>query len=431
MGLLDRLLGKKEKEDEKPPRELSLGELDSWVKRRIEELQRGVVKNLANEVEEIKRAREDAEEIVRDLAEYEFPPDIKKKVFKPVLTSKPAYVKAMLEALKGIGANNPESFDEVEDFYITTRKTMKTIEKIQLGKGRYLMVTFREDMLKIGGALNTILDSLKNMEEELKETREKVASLKGILRKVKELRKRLRIHDGKSAEKREVERLRKRKKELEERYERLIAGEEYREYKWLEKKLAELEDRKSSLRMRVINIIGPFRRSFRKLRKLMEDNRIAYADLNTLDRYLNNPFEAFEREDRDCSRIKALLSALSSAIQEGVLKLRRREREKVALKIESEAGSLEELRRELHHLEREMAEVEARISKFRVLEDKKSIEREINAVDERLKHVLKELESAEEEQERLREEIPEVLAELQSDVERLTGEKVLLKISSP
>jgi hypothetical protein len=424
MGLLDRLLGRKQ--EEKPAPELEIGELDRWIAERIEGRKSELVEDLSNVVDEILKSRDVVEEVVRDLEEYEFPPELKKKVFKPVLTSKPAYVKGMMDALKGMGPENPETYEELREFYAAVRKAMKTIEKVQLGKGRYLVVTFREYMLKIGGALNAILDSLKAMKEELEEAEREILEMKSLAAEAVELRDKLGIINA-PVRGEGVEELRRRKQRLEKELEAFLEGEEHLRFLELEKKLRDLEERESSLRMRVINIIGPLRRSFRKLRKLMDTGKVECGDRKILDSYLDAPFEAFAAEDEACAGIKSLLGCLSKAIEDGTLKLRKKERRKILSMAEVSAGKLRELRASFHRLRKEKAEVSRRLQGSGAPEARRNLERELAAVEEDLRRMKEERRARAEEVERLRKAVPAAMRNLEERIRELTGEKIRLR----
>ena len=424
MGLLDRLLGKKQ--EKKPAPELGIGELESWIAQRIEEKKKEVVEDLSHEVDEILKARDMVSDIVEELGEYEFPPEVKKKVYKPVLTSKPAYVKGMADALQSIGPVNPETYEDLRNFYTATKKAMKTVEKVQLGKGRYLMVTFREYMLKIGGALNTILDALKSMRDELREAEKEIGELQGLVAEVNELRKKQETVSS-PPEGEGIEELRKKRLRLEEELRRFLDGAEYKSYIDLEKTLKDLREQESDLRMKVINIIGPFRRSFRKLRKLMEKDEAINKYRKALDKYLDAPFEAFAAEDESCSRIDGILRSLGRAIEEGTLKLGRKERRKVMSKVNVDLDVLRKLRSRLYSLRKEAADVEAEIRRSRIPEVRKSMERELAEVEAELRRMEEEWKSRVEEVERLKKEIPAVMKKLEEKIEKLTGEKVRLR----
>jgi hypothetical protein len=170
LGFLDKLFGKKVEEEEKPL-VIQLEGLGPWLERRIKETERDAIERLKPVMEEIQDSRDAAKEVVLEIKEYEFPPDIKKRVYKPVLTSKPAYAKAMLDGLGAIDSREARSFEDLEEFHKAVLNVMKVIQKTQLGKGRYMTIAFRDEMLKIGTALNRIIESLNALGEALKEGR--------------------------------------------------------------------------------------------------------------------------------------------------------------------------------------------------------------------------------------------------------------------
>lgn len=422
MGFLDRFFGKKEEEKEQPL-EINLGDLEAWLEEKIREREEGAEEELRSVVERVFDARETAKEIVRDISDYEFPDDIKKRVYKPVITSKPAYTKAMLEALGGIGSKKPNTYEETRQFHTAALSAMKTIEKVQLSKGRYLVVTFREEMLKIGSALNSIVDALKTLGEELEAVKKETCSLRSLISRSAELKATLKFVNSPSEEEGKEQRLRKEKSLLEEKYRSLLDSDAYMEYIAAEGRLDEIKKNKSLLCSRVINSLGPFSRSLRKFKKLVKEGEVEYRELNTIDRYLQSPVEAFAAEDKGCRGIQRLLKSLEGAIQVDTLVLGDKEKSKVLSKIKAEEDKLPELWRELYNLGEEERKIETKLNS-KVIEEKKALERELSDLESRLKQAEKEKSVKAEEAGRLRAELQKLAAEIQEELEKLEGRKV-------
>jgi predicted nucleic acid-binding Zn-ribbon protein len=426
LGFLERFFGKKEEKE----LELSLGELEAWLERRVKEREDRAVEELVPQVEEVFDAREAAREIVKELGDYEFPADLKKRVYKPVLTSKPAYVKAMLDALGSISSRQPRSYEDLKGFHASTLRAMKTIEKVQLGKGRYLMVTFREEMLKIGSALNRIVDALKGIGEGLEEAEREISRIRNLIAKSRELKAKLELVNSPPETSAEEKKLEKEKKILEEKYRSLLESRAYREHMQLEEKLEELRKQKSLLRSRVINSLGPFQRSFRKFKKLVADGVVKYSDPSTLESYLHNPAEAFASESEGCEGIKLLLQSLEEAVKTGTLRLGKKEREKVLSKIKTETRELPELRRNLRKLEKDEAGAAARLRSSKIAEEKEALKRELLDLERKLQRLREEKKTKTEEAAKLKAETLKLAAEIRAEIEELAGRKVRVVLPS-
>jgi chromosome segregation ATPase len=428
LGFLDKLFGKKVEEEEKPL-VIQLEGLGPWLERRIKETERDAIERLKPVMEEIQDSRDAAKEVVLEIKEYEFPPDIKKRVYKPVLTSKPAYAKAMLDGLGAIDSREARSFEDLEEFHKAVLNVMKVIQKTQLGKGRYMTIAFRDEMLKIGTALNRIIESLNALGEALKEGREELDRLKGVISMAEELISK--VEAVRNADKRdidgEIKALRENRKAVEGTLVDLLKSGEYKDWKRALEKLEKIREEKAGHRSRIINSIGPFTRVFRKYKKLIEDGA-AEGDLKVLEGYLQDPVGAFTREEPGCGGIKSILNGVRKSVENGALQLGEKESNKVLAKIELELGLMGRLRAEMSEVIKDEKRLQEALARSRVEEKKNALEEELKALETGIKKLENEKINASVEKERLRADVEKLADKIRGELEELEGKTAIVEL---
>jgi hypothetical protein len=165
MGFLDKIFGKKEEEQVEPEAiNIGLDDLSALLIERQEAVHDEIMEDIGSLVEEMMEVKGEVLLILKELKAKDFPKEIKDRVPKPVRTAKPKYIKAMEDAIKSIRVEKRDTAG-YRTFHKKTMKTMKTIEKTQVGQGRYVAHSFEQDVLRIGGNLNRIIDAGKRVGE--------------------------------------------------------------------------------------------------------------------------------------------------------------------------------------------------------------------------------------------------------------------------
>jgi len=423
LGFLDKLFGKKEEKEQ--PLEINLGDLTAWLEERIREREDGAVEELRPLVEGIFDARETTKEIVMDIRDYEFPKDIKKRVYKPVLTSKPAYVKAMLDGLGAINMGEARSFEDLEEFHKAVLNVMKAIQKIQLGKGRYMTIAFRDEMFKIGTTLNMIIDSLNALGETLKEGREELDRLRRVISMVKEVIGKVEAvrNAGERDVDGEIKALVEKRRAAENNLRDLLRSREYQEWRGALEKLDDIGEKKSLHRSRIVNSIGPFTRMFRKYKKLIEDGA-AKGDLKVLEGYLQDPVDAFTREGPVCGGINSILNRIRESLENGTLKLGEKEGSKVLAKIKLELGLMGRLRAEMSEVLKKEKGLQEALASSRVEEKKNALEEKLKVLVMGIKKLENEKTNAAAEAEILRAEVEKLAGKIGGELKKIKGKTI-------
>lgn len=254
----------------------------------LEEFLEGKIKALKEEAydeylpltNEILAQRENTLGILEELEVHELPEEIKGRVYRPVLTAKPLYLKGMRDAL-GLMGLRPRDFPDLLAFQNSVMASMKTVQIVQLGQGRLVASVFQEEILRLGTVLNRILDASRELKEG---TNEKVEALK----KLELLREKARRFAEVKAS---AERLRREREGLEakaaglegeverlgQELSRLLAGRGAERQKGLEAEVEVCRKDLEGARAKAVGMVSPLRRALKKYKRLLEGRGVEEA----------------------------------------------------------------------------------------------------------------------------------------------------------
>jgi hypothetical protein len=353
MGFLGRFFGweaKREDSTENKPSLLDISKLATLLDERLEKSQSQALKKTSAAVKKIIQEKAVAQNLVEQIKEIDFDDDIKDRTYKPILTSKPVYVRGMLEGLKGIKDATPQDFEELSAFSDRVTKSLKTIQNVQHKKGRYMSFAFQKEMLSLGTRLNRMIDATTRLEGELSkvarvsdengEISADMALLEAKIRSVEE------GSEKAASQGRKVRRLEEKIASLEEEIKELKDSEEYKKHIELGTEHERAESGLGELDSRVNGLVSPLKRLFRKFEKFLEDGS-AGADKKFLERlreYQDSPKQAFSGEDQSNIILQTILSGLKEAITGGGIPLSESEKKKTLNRIgRLEGGVIAEL----------------------------------------------------------------------------------------
>lgn len=350
MDFLKRLLGHGSGDSrEKKPSErgvFGLREIEEKVAWETDIRKNDALKKSAPHVEEILKQKAIALEIVEELKDLEFEEDVKERTYKPILTSKPVYVKGMLEGLKGIEGELPTGFEGLEAFHSNALKALRAIQTVQLKQGRYMGFAFQEEILRLGTALNKAIDETERLGEAIAGARLFVKEAEKVIQKVGSLKEKLRLMRLDGEEREKLVRLSKDIEEGIKSIEKELGGMdgsmEYKEHLKMEGELDATVQRLKVLEKTVSSSIAPLQRLLRKYEKHME-TRAPVSDKRFLEKlrgYQTSQIEAFSSEDPQDIMLERALLGLKEAVTGGELDLDEKEKSKTLSRIEHLSSGL-------------------------------------------------------------------------------------------
>ncbi len=413
MGFLDRFFGKEKKEE--LPLSLDIKDLEHYIGAKIKARKSGACEVLLPKIDEILDAKERAKEIIEELREHDFPEDIKDRVYKPILTSKPLYVKGIFEALEEIGIKN-RSFEDIQSFYDRVLNVLKAIQKVQLGQGRYVAAAFEEEVLRLGTVLNRMIDLTKEVGDSLAEENKALTLLQDLGSKSIELNIKIKEMQ-KSREKiaeleKEISKLETEIKALRKESAEFENSRAFQEYLKLAQSFGENRKQRAALESTALNLFGPLARVFRKYKK------IAGSEIG-----LEPVAAVFSGQN-----YAALLKEVRKAVKSGALYLDAKEEERTLQKLEKAIAGAGELKSEYEKILREEVELKSKLSSSPALKRKEEMEAELKACEKKLGELNGELRSIE--SSAIEKRMLEIKESIQEGLSKVEGREVNIYMKS-
>lgn len=421
MGIFDRIFKREEKKDKEvqPSCKMTLDDIDTWVEEESKKRQESLVSEMQSAVKEILQLKDTAREIVEEIRDYKPPPEIKKQMFKPVLTAKPKYIKGVLDGLAAITPPADDTYDALVDFNARTLKALKIIHKTQLNQGNIIAMFFQEELPRLGTVLNSIIDLQKSIGEEIedRDTEEEKAS--GIKTAASELHGMLDLErhftEDVATAQEEITALEAERAKHEEALKRLRGDEAYQKLADIEKDLASVQERLAAVEGKGRNLMGPLLRIFRKYVRVLGDKEAK----NVANAYIKNSQAAFFDDPEGAVVISRILREVCDMSGRGELVLGKKEREKVDRAM-SNLGAVKQehiaIRKEEQHLKETLVSSRARKKEATITAGLKRIEEDI-------KRLYTEVENTRSRAEEKKQEIKRLKDRLEKDIseKRKTG----------
>ncbi len=391
MGFLHRLLGLKDSEQpaEKTVLSISVGQVAVHLDALLEGMREACFRDSKNLVEDIVRHKKAAREAVELIRDLEFDEDIKDRTYRPILTSKPVYVKGLLDAFRGIREESPKNYTGLAEFYEGFTKALKAIQSVQFKQGRYVAVAFRDEVLKLGTLLNKMIDAsnelgkctgdIARLEDESEEILKHVTRLKELLNESEK---------GGEEERRKREALIALESEISRLDAALRSLEEstgYREFIKRKEELEGLTDRIDAIEGTVFKHVNSIKRVLRKYEKNLESRGGGDKQLaDKLRQYISDPKAAFRSESGGMTHLKEILTGLKEELSKADLRIDPKELGKTYSKVEEfrrwlegEGSKIDKLRDEKKVLHDALSGLHIEKEREEILSRKKDLERRL------------------------------------------------------
>lgn len=425
MGLLDKIFGKKEVVQVEPETiNIKLDDLAALLKERQEAAHDEIMEDVEALVQEMMEVKGEVLEIIEDLKAKDFPKEIKDKVPKPVKTAKPKYIKAMGDAVKGIRVEK-EGMEGYRSFHKKTMKTMKIIEKTQVGQGRFVAHSFEHDVLRIGGNLNRIIDAGGRVGEALlrdDENRESFSKAQAMADSIKGMSswwsKGTGIIDNNT---KEIETLKTEIQEAGQKIDELKSSKGYSELRAMKEDLAGVKDQRAAVRGEVFRKISPLGRVLRKYRKLLEGT----PEGNEIDSYLKDSPGAFVQG----VPLTPILDGLEKAMKGGHISLKDKEMAKMQQRLKDALETdFDGLDKKYNDTKQEADGIRLRIRENKIGRQITALEDEIEKKGARIGRMENEIRSKEKDLPGIDEKIETERSGLEDHLEDIMGGEVDLTI---
>ncbi|MDI6654963.1 MAG: hypothetical protein QME59_03670, partial [Candidatus Hydrothermarchaeota archaeon] len=412
-GFLDRIFGREKKEE--LPLSLNIKDLEHYIGAKIKARKSGACEVLLPKMDEILDAKERAKEIIEELREHDFPEDIKDRVYKPILTSKPLYVKGIFEALEEIGIKN-RSFEDIQSFHDRVLNVLKAIQRVQLSQGRYVAAAFEDEVLRLGTVLNRMIDLTKEVGDSLAEENKALTLLQDLGSESIELNIKIKEMQ-KSREKiaeleKEISKLETEIKALRKESAEFENSRAFQEYLELAQSFGENRKQRAALESTALNLFGPLARVFRKYKK------IAGSEIG-----LEPVAAVFSGQN-----YAAILKEVRKAVESGALYLDAKEKERTLQKLEKAIAGAGELKSEYEKILREEVGLKGKLSSSPALKRKEEMEAGLKACEKKLGELNGELRSTE--SSAIEKRMLEIKESIQEGLSKVEGREVNIYMKS-
>lgn len=428
MNILNKIFGKKEKVAK--PLTLDLDQVEETLVSKIGDEKiydegEYIVREVSEILERIKK-------IMRDMERYRFPRDIEKKIYKPVKTSKPLYIKGILEGVRNIEVPESLNYENSRRFHKSLLNALKIIHKVQLSHGRYVAVVFRELVLKLGTELNRLIDLTKELDEILKQRDEGITQLHELSHLQEEIKNRIKekmkAKEKKTELKQKIKELAIEKNNLQEELKGIKDSEASKDYVDLKQKLEDIKKEKNNIRLTILNQLGPLKRVLRKFQRLLEDGEYK-TDLpqEMIEGYISRPVETFLSDSSHA--IGDLLEMLVESIKEGKIKLKHREGEKVIRKIhEILKSDFKNLRDNYEKIQLQEDKIKDKISEIKVLDKVEDIKDRLKINEDDTVKLENQLKRISDEVARSKKTIPKLKRDLENGLSETLNKTIKIKV---
>ncbi|MEE9474507.1 MAG: hypothetical protein V3V36_02430 [Candidatus Hydrothermarchaeaceae archaeon] len=424
VGIFDRIFKREEKKELRAPCTMDLDDVGTWVEETSKKRQDALVSEMQPAIDEILQLKDTASEIVEEIRDYKPPPEIKKRMFKPVLTARPKYAKGLSDALDNIHPLADDTYDALVDFNARTAKALKIVHKTQLNQGHIIAMFFQEEIPRLGTAFNRIIDLQKSIEEGIEDKEEREKRTSGTKMAVAELleaidTERL-LKDEAAKVQKETDPLEAKRAKHKEELKGLREGAAYRKLAGTEKELAHVQEKLATIEGRGRNLLGPLLRVLRKYARAAADRGTKRAT----DTYVKNPQTTFFEEVDGASVITQILNEVCTMAERGELALDKKEREKV----DSAIANLGSIREEHTAVKKEEQRLKEALASSSVKREEATIMAGLKQAEDDIKRLYAEAENARSGAEEKEQEIKRLKEQLEEDMSRERETDVTIEI---
>ncbi len=421
LDFFDRIFGRERKERSFL---IDSDELRGWLEGQITSRKQEIYKGCSSLIDDIFLDLEEIKTATLDLEKLECPKEIPKKARKIVLTSKPAFVHGILDAISILKDKKPSGYDELKKFHEDLQVVVSSVGKVALSQGRYLPIAF-------GDEIEAIRRRSKKLFERSKELKERIGSDVSLFSKVLEkldkmetkLKELKNINAEKSNLKEKLKRYSEERSDLEKETGSLYKTKEFKELTKTEEELKEARERLESVELEIYNHINPLKRSMKKFRRFAEVKGYGPEILKNIDEYMQNPVDCF-LSDKD-RNLENVLMAIKKAINLEDFKLKGRDRGKMLTRIESalkiDRDKLRQRHLKLNSLRENLLK---RIESFSVTEKRKELERDLEHLGREMKTCEDELDKIGRKSENIEEDISQKRGGLERKLNDIEGYKI-------
>ncbi|MEE8358068.1 MAG: hypothetical protein V3R82_01475 [Candidatus Hydrothermarchaeales archaeon] len=431
MGIFEKLKDVFEKKEEAEiARSMGLDELESWVENEIQREEEGGVEECNPITKEIEEVRDDAVKILKKIDEKKFSEEIEKRMYKPVKTAKPIFVKGMREALRHIKPKEFQDYENLLSFQRSFVNSLKSIGSFQRGPGRHVAFGYREEMLMLGTELNSLIDLSNKLKEIIEEKEENLATLEDISSNIREIKtnkeKKLETTTTKKELKDKRKKLKRQKTSLEKKLKTLEKSDAFQQFLSKQKEVEALKEERARLKGQIYNQLHPLKRVFKKFRRLAEKGtyQLKKEDLGRCGDYIDHPYQTFLLEDIRNPALLNILKGAKESIQSGELHLKAKEKSKMANRIQFLEKNCKEMWGKDGEINRKEKSLIDKLSDLKISTEIEGFQKKMRGIEESLEDLEKEEVDIDKERSEREKRIETLLKDIETLASDLMGQGI-------
>jgi len=405
LNFFDKLFGKQKIVTREESIKFRLSELDDWLRDKVDERKKRIYKEAAPILGEISKGIKNIKNLALEIDDLECPNEIPERVRKVIITSKPAFIRGILDAIKDVEEGPRE--EDLEEFNGKLQNALSTLLKVSIGKGRYLPLAFGEELERIKRESKYLFEKKKELEELIGDN-----ELKYIEKDFEILKERFLLLSSLDRESMkfadELGKLKSERERLQSEYKGIDQTEGFKDLLEKEHRLREIKEKMRGIENYIYNLLTPLKRPLRRFRRFIQEKGTSEGiSIREIEDYIQNPMGMFLSVK--CRDINLLLEGIKRAIDKGELGIKEREKKKTISKINSVLSSdLEKLKEDFLFLKKEKERISKEIESSSILLKKRDLENRMARINREI--ALKDDE---------REKIKRKRGKLDGEIERL------------
>ncbi len=347
---------------------------------------------------------------------------VNERVVKVVATSKPQFVKSMLDLTGSVG--KPQGND-VEVFVRNLDVFLADLPKVIIGPGRYLHLAYGEKLEKIRKDSRKLLDAKKALEELID-----ADSFKGMGEEADSLSKKLSSLGLAESEERllavQLEKLSSEKNSLEASYRSLDGSDVFRSFQKRKSRLESVKNNRESAENEIYNVFAQMRKPLRILVKHPGVGGPA-VPLKELEEFIEKPVDTYLAKSPGETR--KIFESAKAALEKPQDGIKEADRVKALEKTGEIVGEqLLRARTEALRLRDEEQKASEELESSTFLSEKKELEKDIERSGRELHSARTDLERVKKRLDETNIEIVKSKALLEEGLTRLEGRAVVLDV---
>lgn len=423
MDFFDKIFGEQKIVKKNEIIKFRLSELEKWLKDERERREKEIHREAGSILDDIQKGIKNIHDLVLRIDALECPEEIPKRARKVILTSKPAFIRGILDAVKNI-REKPEDKD-LHGFTKDLQNTLSALFKVLIGQGRYLSLAFGEELEGIKKEAKHLSENEKELERLTSDN--SLIYIEKDFRIFKERFSLLHHLDKERSELiSELEKLNFDKENLQNEYNGIEKRKEFKNFLEKEDRLKEIKEEKDRIESNVYNLITPLKRPLKRFRKFIQEKSTSKEiSIRDIDSYMQNPMDIFLFTNDN--KIDLLLKCIRESLDSGKFEIKEQEKKKTISRINSILNTdLRKLKENLLFLKKEEKRISNEIGSSFILLEKNDLEKKIGKTSREIALKEDEIEKIKKKRGKLADEIEKLKRDLEGKLSNLEEKNVIL-----